>query len=237
MAVTASTMIQRALRLTGEKVPGGTLSTAEQTDYLYDLNSMMDSWSTERLLVYQLLQESFALTASVGTYTIGSGGAFNTTRPTMIGDPCFARDAANYDWPIKIVSAQQYGQLALKTLSGTYPQYLFYDTAMVSGLATIRLYPQPIAGLTLYINSWKQLQQFATINDAIALPPGYQRAIEYNFCVEVSGGYKAVAPEVAKIARESKAAIRALNAPTGTMRMDLGINPFPYRRLNIITGG
>ena len=47
-----------------------------ETAYLADLNTMMESWSLERLMVYQLLQESKALTASTGSYTIGTGGAF-----------------------------------------------------------------------------------------------------------------------------------------------------------------
>ena len=47
-------MIVRSLQMLGSKGLGATLTTNEQTDYLYALNSMLDSWSTERLLVYQV---------------------------------------------------------------------------------------------------------------------------------------------------------------------------------------
>lgn len=227
-------MILRALRLNGEKAHGGTLSSDEQTDYLSDLNAMMDSWNLERLMVYQLLQESKALTSSVGSYTIGSGGAFSTTRPNRIVDPCFIRDSANVDHPLTLIDAPMYGSIFQKDVDGTYPSYLFYDGAFSSSLGTIFLYPEPAASLTLYINSWKQLQTFALISTTVALPPGYQRAIEFNLAVEIAGGFKNVSPEVAKIARESKAAIKGFNAPSGVLRLDAGIAG--NARSNIFTG-
>ena len=232
---TPSTMILRALRLLGEKVVAGTLSSDEQTAYLADLNTMLESWSLERLMVYQLLQESKALTASTGSYTIGTGGAFNTTRPTRIVDPCFIRDSSNLDYPLTIIDAEQYGRITQKTLDGQRPEYLFYDGAFASSLGTIYLYPEPAASLTLYINSWKQLQTFALISTTVVLPPGYQRAIEFNLAVELAGGFTNVSQEVAKIARESKAVIKGFNAPAGVLRMDAGVAG--HRRYNINTDG
>lgn len=231
---TPSSMILHALRLIGEKEVGASLDSAEQIDYLADLNSMMDGWSIDRLMVYQLLQESQALTSGTGSYTIGSGGAFSTTRPTRIVDPCFTRDTSNYDRPLTLIDAESYGTIALKSTTGTYPEYLFYDQAYVAGLGTLYLYPYPGAGLTLYINSWKQLTQFASISETVVLPPGYQRAIEFNLAIELAGGFTNVSSEVAKIARESKAAISAFNSPIGVMRMDAGVAG--RRRWNINTG-
>ena len=227
-------MILRALRLIGEKAVAGTLSSDEQTAYLADLNTMMESWSLERLMVYQLLQESKALTASTGSYTIGTGGAFNTTRPTKIVDPCFIRDSDDIDREVTLIDAPTYGRLCNKTLDSTYPQYLFYDGAFASSLGTIYLYPEPAASLTLYINSWKQLQTFALISTTVVLPPGYQRAIEFNLAIELAGGFTNVSQEVAKIARESKAAIKAFNAPAGVLRLPGGVAG--HGRASILTG-
>ena len=229
-----STMILRSMRLTGEKQRGDTLSTNEQTELLAELNTMLESWSIERALCYQIVQESFALSNSVGSYTIGSGGAFNTTRPVKIVDPCFIRDSSNLDSPLKILDASAYGAIVQKNIDGSYPGYLFYDSAFASSLGTIFLYPEPQAGLTLYINSWQQLQSFANVSTVVALPPGYQRAIEFNFAIEMAGGYTGVAPEVAKIARESKAAVKSLNLPDAFMRMDVGI--IQTYTSNILTG-
>lgn len=233
-------MIISALIKTGEKAIGGTLSAAEQTHHLSCLNAMLDSWSVDWSLIFQLLQESHALTSSVGAYTIGSGGAINTTRPIQIVDPCFVRDSSSIDRPLEIIDAVQYGRLMQKTLEGTYPTHLFYDNANVAGLATIRLYPEPGASLTLYFNSYRSLQSFATISDTVVLPQGYQRAIEFNYAIESAGGYGNVSPEVARIARDSLANVKRVNARSkvGVMQMDPGVVAVSGRgRWNIYTGG
>jgi hypothetical protein len=231
---TPSTMILRSLRLIGEKTLADTLSSNEQTAYLSDLNTMLESWSLDRLMCYQIVQESRTLTASVGSFTIGSAGTWNTARPTKIVDPCFTRDSGNIDYPLEIISAEAYGTIRQKTSDGSYPSYMFYDSAFVTSLGTIFLYPEPTSGLTLYINSWKQLQTFATISTTVVLPPGYQRAIEFNFAVEVAGGFINVSPEVVKIARESKAAIKGLNIPVGILQLPVGV--VSSGRSNILTG-
>lgn len=224
MAVTASSMILSALRMIGDKRPGGTLTANEQVDYLYDLNAAMDSWGLDRTMIYQLLQESLALTTGTGTYTIGSGGAFNTTRPNKIVDPCFIRDSSGNDYPVTIINAEAYGLIVDKDVDNAIPEWLFYDNAYVSGLGTIRLYPEPSASLTLYINSWKQLQQFALISTELALPPGYQLAIESNFAVIKAGGFTKASPELLKTARDSMARVKSLNVPTGILRMPAGVS-------------
>ena len=230
---TPSSMILRSLRLIGEKAIGDTLSSAEQTAYLADLNTMLDSWSTERLMCYQITEDTKALTAALGTYTIGSGGDINTTRPTRIVQ-AFVRDAYNSDYPVQIIPYDNYNLIIQKDVSGTYPRYLYCDYAYESGLATLYLYPLPAAGLTLYLESWKQLTQFSTISDTVALPNGYQRAIEYNFAVEVSGGYRDLPPQVIQIARKSKANIKSINLPDSLMFLDPGI--VKPQRVNIETG-
>lgn len=220
---TGSSMIIRALNMIGQKEVGASLDSGEQTAYLDVLNAMLESWSIERLLCYQILQENFSLTTSVGSYTIGTGGTFNTTRPTKIVD-AFIRSTDGYDYPVEIINEKSFNRLSDKTTDGTYPNFLYYDQGFSSGLATIKVYPEPSVGLTLYIDSWKQLQSFATIGATVSLPPGYQRAIESNLAIELSPGFRPVQAEVIKIARESKAAIKMMNLPEGIARLDTSIS-------------
>lgn len=228
-------MIIRALQLLGEKRMGGTLSSDEQTAHLASLNAMMESWSLERLMCYQVVEDSKALTASDGTYTIGSGGDWSTTRPNKIVQ-AWVRDADSQDSNVEIISAKAYNAIVSKTSDGAYPMYLYYDSAFASSLGTVFLWPEPSAGLTLYISSWKQLQTFALISTTVVLPPGYQRAIEFNLAIELAGGFTSVSPEVAKIARESKAVLKTLNQPDVFMRLDAGIVFGLGARENIFTG-
>ena len=58
-----STVIINSLIKTGEKVIGGTLDSNESPYYLGQINAFLEYWSNLRLMTYQLLQESFLLTA------------------------------------------------------------------------------------------------------------------------------------------------------------------------------
>ena len=228
---TPSSIILRGLQMIGEKPIGGTLTSSEQTTYLAVLNAMLESWSIDSLMCYQELQESFALTTGDGTYTIGSGGDFNTTRPVKI-ILAFVRDSSNYDVPVEIINDSAWNNIRVKSTGNTYPSYLNYDQAYVAGLGTINLYPLPSASLTLFISTLKQLLAFATISETVSLPPGYQRALESNLAIELAAGQIQVSQEVLKIAKESKAAIKQVNAPSPILKIEFS----NARGGNILTG-
>ena len=229
-----STMILRSMRLTGEKERGGSLSSDEQTQCLAELNTFLDSCNNERLLCYQVQQDSLALTASTASYTIGSGGAFNVTRPTRIVDPCFIRDATSTDTAVTIINAESYGRIVSKTSGYTVPEYLFYDNGFsATSTGTLYLYPSPSPSLTLFINSWRQLSQVSTLSHNVLLPPGYQLFIESNFAIHLAAGLVPVSPELAKMARDARAALKSYNAPDPVMRLD---SPIGGRSRSILTG-
>lgn len=230
--VTASTMILSSLRRIGEKAVGGTLTTAEQTDYLYDLNAFMGLQGLDRMLIPHLIEDSVSLTASDGGYTIGPGGDINTVRPLKI-EQAWVRDSGDADTPVEVIDSEAYDLIVLKTVDGSYPRWLYYDPT--TPLGTVKLYPEPGSGLTLYLSSWKGLQKFNGIAVPLNLPDGYQTFIEFNFAIYVAGGYTNVSQEVAKIARESKAAIKSFNAPDVFMRLDAGLVP-GANGSNIFTG-
>lgn len=228
-----STMILRSMRFIGEKVRGATLTADEQTECLAELNTFMDYCANERLLCYQIQQDSLALTASTSSYTIGTNGTFAVTRPTKIVDPCFIRDNNGYDTPLKILNSPEYARIVDKDLGFTIPSHLYYDAGYsATSTATLFVYPSPSGSLTLFINSWKQLGTFANLSTTVLLPPGYQLFIESNFAIHLAAGQIPVSPEVAKIARDSKAAIKTVNLPEPISRTDLYQN---YRG-SILTG-
>ena len=223
-----STMVLRSMRLIGEKSRGATLTSNEQTECLAELNTMMESWRLERLMCYSVTERTISLTASTESYTV-------TSRPTKIVDPCFVRDGSGYDTPVKVIGAEAYGRIVDKDAGFTVPTHLFYDAGYsATSTATLSVYPSPSASLTLHFNTWTELQTFANLSTTVLLPDGYQLAIESNFAVHLAAGQTPVSAELAKIARESKAAIKGVNVPDTISRIDAGV--LAGQRGNIFTG-
>lgn len=197
-----------------------TLTSAEVEDGLDALNAMMDSWWNESLAVYQIKQESFPLTAAVGAYTIGSGGTWNTTRPVRITGG-FVR-YQSVDYQLQILDRPQYDLISYKTNQGI-PLALFYDRAYPLGTVTLYPLPQP-AGMTIFLDSYLQIQSFANATDLIDLPPGYARALIFNLAVEISADYnKEVPPTVARIAAQSLGTLKRNNRQDVVARFDSAI--------------
>jgi hypothetical protein len=197
---------------------------------------MLDSWSNERNFIHTVSETSFPLTATKGAYTIGPGADFNMTRPMRIIDPCFVRDGDDNDYALEILDVQAYGYLVDKDVDGSYPRYLYYDHGYsATSTARIFFWPEPEAGLSTYINTLQPLQSFTSMSETLLMPPGYQRAIETNYAIEASPGVFSASPELIRIAREAKAAIKQLNSESPISRLDYGIVR-GHRRTNILWG-
>jgi hypothetical protein len=216
---TASQIVLRGLRLLGDKIIGDTLTSAEQTEYLYVLNSMLDAWRIEKLLVFRIIESSFTLTIGSRTYTIGVGGNFNIERPDRLEDTNFIL-YNNAEYFIQLVDEATF--TAQQTTGQTQmPRQLYYDRAFPLGNIYFDYIPDKT--YDFHLKSWSPLQQFATINDVLTLPPGYQRALESNFAMEVAPGYVSASPELAKIAKESKTKIMAQNTRVTYLTLDAGV--------------
>lgn len=215
---TASSIILRSLQLLGDKVIGDTLSANEQTTYLAVLNSMLDSWRLDKLLVFRILESTFTLQVGFDTYTIGSGGNFNIDRPDRLEDTCFIL-YQNTQYPVRVVDEATL--TAQQTQAQTQmPRMIYLDPSFP--LASIFFDYTPDKAYEFHLKSWVSLQTFATINDTLTLPSGYQRALESNFALEVAPGYVSASPELVKIAKESKTKIMQQNTRTTFLTLDPG---------------
>src|SRR3990167_8767778 len=219
-----STLVLRSMRMVGEKQRGDTLDANEQVECLDEFNTFLEALNNEKLIAYSVTEDSHLLTVSTASYTIGPGATIDTARPTKIVDPCWVRDGSSYDYPVKIIPLETYGLLTDKSSGATIPTHLYYDKGFsATSTATITVYPPPSAGLTLYIHSWKQMQSVANLSTQVLFPSGYRLMFESNFAIHLAAGFTPVSAEVAKLARESKAAIKKLNLPDMVMSLDKGM--------------
>jgi hypothetical protein len=218
---TANDLITAAYRRARIIGQDQTLTAGESADALASLNRMLDSWWNDKLLVYQVVQENFALSIGNNSRTIGTGGNFSTTRPVKIVDGCFVR-IGDEDYPVAVIEDRVlYDRIPNKSQSGR-PTALWYDPAYPLG--TIYFNRAPDAADSLYIRSWKRLQTLASLVTAIALPPGYEDLIVDGLGIKDAPGYGLTAPaDVIRSFGKSRRDLGTVNQESLVMELDTNL--------------
>lgn len=219
---TARDIVKKSLQKIGALVKSEEPSADEADDGLSSLNSLISSWSNDSLVMFARTWESFTLSGGTASYTIGSGGALNTTRPMDIVD-CYL-SVGTIDYAMSIVTDEAYNSISFKSLTGI-PEFLNYDNAYPLG--KIRLYPIPSGNYTLFLLSEKLVTSFATLDTDMSLPNGFERALVYNLAIELAPEYaQKPDPSIVAIAKDSLGLIRietAKNRPLDAYPQDLTV--------------
>lgn len=230
---TVNDLITGSLRLIEEIGAGQTISAEDSADGLSALIAMIDSWSIQGGAIYTETIEQFALTGAT-SYTMGSGGNFNTTRPTKVRAVNYYLSGADtFEERLDVLSMEEYAYQRDKTVNG-YAKRVYYSSDYP--LAKLYFHPIPTTGFCK-IFSEKPLTNYTATTDNIVLPPGYERALRYNLAVELAPEYgKQASQTIMMIAAESKNAVENKNMQTvnNSMFVDDGLINIPT--FNIFNG-
>lgn len=199
---------------------GDTPSGDDAEDVRKRANLLIDELFLDRQWLHTVNRVTKTLTASTASYTIGSGGAINTVRPTRI-DPDAARLVINTgastptETPIQVFTDQEWQDIAQKSLTSALPQGIYYDHNWSAGLGTISPWPIPNVGTTqlvLYLPG-VAVTAFADLTTDYTMAPGYQSALVSNLAKRLTTPYgKALGPELVEWARESLARVKRGNS-------------------------
>ncbi len=237
---TARTIIGQALRLLRVVYnPGQTASSVEEAEGLIVLNNLLDSWSTERLLIPYVGFTRYTLVAATASYTIGpSGGTLTGPRPIRIdaaGIVQLAYNAGSGDFreALEVIPEKDWVAIKDKTATADIPKKLYYAPTIASNLGTIYLWPIPnvSSATSLELSAWIALVSFADQTTDVPLAPGYQRALIYNLALELKSSMRGPelplteVQEIGRSAVESKEYIRQLNSLMVPTDPDLAIPP------------
>lgn len=215
---TALGIITSAMRKIGVLVKGEDPSADEADDGLEMLNDLLSSISNDSMVVYARTEDTLTLSAGTATYTIGTGGTFNTARPVKIIS-AYVR-SGNIDYDLNLINDEEYASIVLKS-TGSIPQFVNYTNGFPLG--TLKFYPVPTAGYQLFLLSEKELGQL-TLNQTISLPPGWKRMLIYNLAVDMAAEYgQPVTPEIKMIADDSKGEIRKAIMTARSMQWETGV--------------
>lgn len=229
--MTGNQLIGDALRLIGAQASGETTTGAEASDALRAVNRMLDAWNSERLSVFHIERNggstdatTFPLVPSQPTYTIGQDGSpdFNVVRPAKITHASIEY-LGNLNTPIElpldVVDEAVWRHLPVKSTQSNIPHVIWPDNNFPNRTLSLYTVPSEVHNLVLYM--WVPLTSFANLTTPNTYPPGYEEALVYNLAVRLAPEFGRTTPvEVAAIAVESKAKLRAMNTPTPLLTTD-----------------
>jgi hypothetical protein len=235
---TVQTRINSAMQLIGQLAAGASPKSDETADVLVRLNAMLDSWRNEKLMVYAYQTETLTLANGDSSYTIGTSGDLNTTRPVAIERAWIT--SSNQDYPMTPLSEAEYAAIFDKTASADCPDRYLFRPTMASSLATFVVYPVPNATRTAKLVTRVIVSAFSAASDTVTLPPGWEEAIDANLAIRIAPIFETVASnDVKDMAREALAGIKRTNANAQPRRLytELAVAFGTGNRGNILTDG
>lgn len=217
---TALDIIKSAARKIHVLGVGQTLEAAIAEDGRALLNSMLASWSAEGDLIFAETTEIFTLTGAE-SYTIGTGGTFNTTTPKRIISAEYIRDG--YDYDLEQKGPKWYAGVKDKDLTGS-AGYFVYD--FNHPLGNIYIWPIGYSGDQLRLVSEKPLTSFASLSTDFDMPGEYRAALENNLAVWWGPEFEREASQTVKeIAEKTKNTIIAQNTQNNDYTMEVDSVP------------
>jgi hypothetical protein len=228
MSVNAQTLITRALYDLGVNSLGTGPDAFQGTDGLARLNVLVDSWATQTRISSFVSRNVFSLTSTVGSYTLGPGGAFNTpiVPVTLEGAGIiFNSSSPGVERPRGVLTSDAYQAIPIKSLTSTYFTDVYYQRTYTAGLGLITLWPMPIDATTQITLYWRDLLAgFADLTTLYTLPNGYERALEYNLAVELIPEYEVPDATSVKVYARATDSLRNVKRAF-TPLVDLPIDP------------
>lgn len=205
---TVRDLITRALKDLTVLGEGDTATAEMMTDGLAVFNDIVDIWNASELMLYQVVEENFALTGAQ-SYTIGTGGTWNTTRPEHIERMWYRRDGADY--PIEMLDAEGWASLDTKDDSTDWVYRAYYDAAFPLG----KIYVNPKGTGTIYIHS-RLLLTVATLDTTISLPAGYAVTLRAEIAKRLAGQFGREPPGM--VLQDGRDGMKAIKARNNTRR-------------------
>lgn len=174
----------------------GEVPTANQQEMMkVRANDWLDSLPNQSLTVFSIARNVWTMT-SAASYTVGTGGAINITRP--VGPQAITNIGYinnNFPNPVEIpfgttMSDDAYAAIPIKAFSSLYPTAFYYRPTYPLG--TLIPYPIPSSSLLRGVIYTQQvIPEFAATSDTVSMAPGYRRYLRTSFALEVAAAFNA----------------------------------------------
>lgn len=179
--MTVRELIRKSFLLGGIIASSESMSDDEANDAFTSLNDMLESWSSEGLLLFNSVRESFDLVSGTQAYLMGTGQAWATTKPMSIEAVSVLQSGSEYT--LDMITLDEWQSISNKSDQGL-PSKVYIE----QNASTYKFYLWPVPDNSNYdaiVYSRKPLTSFTGLSQTVTLPQGYSRAIRYNLAVEL----------------------------------------------------
>jgi hypothetical protein len=224
VATVLDAVITPALKSAGILSIGETPTAEDANDALVALNQLIDQWAAERLMVYTTTRSTWTITASDGSYTVGTGGDISIARPMFIEGVGIIETSTDPDQetPLDRLTEDAYAGIVEKARTSVNPTAYYYNPTFSSGLGTLSLFPVPTSStLQGVIYHPTAVTSFSALSTTVSLPPGYERMLRTNLAVELIPMFKLQPDQLLlKQAVESKEVVKRSNKRTADLMFE-----------------
>lgn len=216
-AVLGSDIAYVAYRIAGILAePGRGYSASEGVDALRIMNSMINAFQAERIMVFAFLRTVWGITPNQQDYRIGNTGVqlSPTVRPPTIGYDwgpiprpqelklagyIFTNSSPAVENPLRLLTYQEWAALSPKDLESTVEYIGYYRADVPNGV--IQLWPVPTdPSVQVSLYTWQNIQKIPQLSTAMILPPAFQALFEYGLAIRLAGMF----PRRAKLDPDAK---------------------------------
>jgi len=202
------TTVNDIINAAGRKIGVVDESAEFVSDSLSALNMMLMEWGAKPNSISAITRETFDLSASTASYSVGSGQTIDTTWPNIV-DSAFIRND-DTDYPLYVFSAKDYAYIERKA-DADRPLCLYYERTYPYG--TFFFWPTPNQTYTVHLYSKKPFTEYTSGETTLTLPPEYYPAMIYNLAVELAPEYeKEPSNTVLRRAASTLKTLKAMNS-------------------------
>jgi hypothetical protein len=151
------------------------------------LNGIIDSWSTEELTVYDIVEGTFNFTAGTNYYTNGAvGGTGLNFRPPFI-DSVTVVDANTVTYKVQIIGVGQWSDIIYKPAPGR-PEVVYFDGNFP--LLGSYWWPTPaFSSDVAHIWYGNPVPAFTTLGQQLTAPPGFELFMKLQLACTLGPAY------------------------------------------------
>jgi hypothetical protein len=159
----------------------------------------------------------------------------STSQQLCFTDPGPVIPLPGIDLPMEQLTAEQYGQIAVKHTTATFPLKFYDDEGYPS--RTLTFWPIPKENYLAMLWLWQPLISVDDLDTDMVFPNGYERALRFALAQELAAEFGKEVPQgVRAIAALSKSNIKRLNSVPQIMRGSLEIASNRQKLFNYIIG-